>query len=184
MKSKIILLLAVLGAVVANFQADAQEKKFKVFKTIKIGTYKSVNSIAKDLEKKECSISGWASEIFENSSFVLVQKEEFVDLVVVSGEELGFSDPATYEDICKKASASGLSLCRAEVGPQLRLQYLNQPRKEFLRIAMEPIYCSGKKTPSIFLVGSGNGELWLTASGGAPDVVWSLDSKFVFCLVK
>lgn len=82
-------------------------------------------------------------------------------------------------DIYQKAKKQGLQLCPAEVGPQLRLQYADQPAGEWLVIAMEPIKDSVGGL-SVFFVGHGGVDRWLDAYDGEPDYVWHADGRFVF----
>jgi hypothetical protein len=53
--------------------------------------------------------------------------------------ELGASVEVSLHDIYARAVALGFELCPAEVGPTLRLNYLDQPLGEFLRIAMQSV---------------------------------------------
>ena len=69
-------------------------------------------------------------------AFRVVAKETDVDLIVMSVTDLGFPEGASLKDIYAKARALGLYLCPVEVGPQLRLQYHDQPQDEPLFIAM------------------------------------------------
>jgi len=63
-----------------------------------------------------------------------------VKLFAVSGAELGFqTNTASLADIYARANQLGFGLAAAEVAPQLRLQYFDQPIGEFLIIGMEPI---------------------------------------------
>jgi hypothetical protein len=102
-----------------------------------------------------------------------------LDLVVVSVAELGFPDGATLKDIYAKAKTFDLELCPCEVGPQLRLQYMDQPNGEWLLVAMEPITDSDGD-PRVFDVGRGGRGRWLRARYGYPGIVWSGSSRWVF----
>ncbi|MFZ2167863.1 MAG: hypothetical protein WAV50_03255 [Minisyncoccia bacterium] len=69
---------------------------------------------------------------------------------------LGFEKGARYRDICRKAMELGLWLCPAEVGPVLRMEYVNQPPRERVRIAMQPIPFEKRgDSRCIFVVGHG-----------------------------
>ena len=71
----------------------------------------------------------------------------------------------------KRARELGLELVPAEVGPQLRLQYKDQPIGEMLYIAMEPIAESDSKNTYVFFLTHG-ASLSLTIMGSIP-AVWS-----------
>lgn len=120
---------------------------------------------------------------FERS---VIPQETEVDLAVLSLSELGFESGETLEEIYRKAKELGLELCPAEVGPQLRLQYKNQPRNEKLNIAMDPIG-SWTGCTQVFMVGCvWNGpekdKQYLTQqdSKGGPGNYWDLTDEFVF----
>src|SRR5262249_4582703 len=56
-----------------------------------------------------------------------------VELTVLSAAELGVkADESSLSDVYERARQAGLELCPAEVGPQLRLDYRNQPLGEAL----------------------------------------------------
>jgi hypothetical protein len=80
------------------------------------------------------SDSGWrdADEILGRPAFPFIKSPVELDLVVLSVFKLGFSDRASLHDIYARAVAQGFELCPAEVGPALRLNYLDQPLGEFL----------------------------------------------------
>lgn len=75
----------------------------------------------------------------------------------------------------------GLKLCPPDLGPQLRLQYDNQPLNERLYIAMKPITASDGE-PRIFMLAHSADGLSLDAARARPDDQWDADDKFVFCL--
>ena len=91
-----------------------------------------------------CRLEDLANEIIGRPEFTLSRTRTEVDLVVLSAFDLGFGSQeggsgASIGDIYARAKLLGLALCPPEVGPQLRLQYLDQPPDEVLHIAMRPI---------------------------------------------
>ena len=84
-------------------------------------------------------VDGWAANTMKQSAFTVVRREERINLMVVSVRDLGFDNDTHYDAICQRAKERGLELCPPEVGPQLRLQYLDQPLKERLFVAMKAI---------------------------------------------
>lgn len=156
---------------------------FNVWKTIKLGTHKNADALRKALKKADFKIVDWANDILSKSAFTVASAEEEIQLVNLSVAELGFKDGATYENICSKAKELGLELCPNEVGPQLRLQYKDQPKGEYLRIAMEPITDSDGDLV-IFDVDHDDDGLWLDGNFGFSDRFWFADRRFVFRLRK
>jgi hypothetical protein len=126
-------------------------------------------------------IGDWGDDILGRISCSQVEVD--IDLVVLSVGDLGFKGSARYADICSKGVELGLELCPAEVGPALRLQYGDQPRDEWLRIAMEAITDRGGDR-GIFRVGRGSDGLWLIADYGRPGGVWGAGGRFVFARRK
>ncbi len=154
------------------------EKIFKLWKTIKLGTHKNADEIRKSLKTNGHNIGDWANDIL--GKMEISKTEEEVNLVVATVRELGFKNGANYADICKKAQELGLELCPAEVGPQLRLQYTNQPKGEWLIIAMEAISGSDGVLSVWNVERSDGGESWLDSYCGRADYGWVADGSFVF----
>ena len=94
-----------------------------------------------------------------------------VDLVKVTVAELGFTKGARRDQIYERAKELGLVLCPSEVGPQLRLQYQDQPSGDWVFIGMEPINASDSH-PCVFSAGCYASGLWLDGGWGRPDDVW------------
>lgn len=98
----------------------------------------------------------------------------------MSAAELGFkTGTASLADIYARAKQLGFGLAAAEVGPQLRLQYFDQPIGEFLIIGMGPIR-TWKGAPVILNVANGGAGLILIGQDGSPDAQISVVSRFVF----
>lgn len=156
-------------------------KPFVGWKTIKLGTYKNVDAIKKSLTKKGFKIRNWADDLLNKPAFVLGSLQEEIQLINVSVDDLGFKKGAYYKDICARARELDLVLCPKETGPQLRLQYKNQPKGECLRIAMKPITDSGG-VPSVFQVVHDDRGMWLDWGCCRPGCFWDTHLRFIFCL--
>jgi hypothetical protein len=111
----------------------------QTWKTIKLGVHKTAGEYLQALKRVRYHISDWVNDILGEAEFTCATKETDVDLVVLSVAELGFKDGAKHSEICVRALKMGLLLCPVEVGPALRLTYKDQPRGEWLIIAMNPI---------------------------------------------
>ena len=114
---------------------------FQVWKTIKLGTgLTTADDFRTAIESAGMRID---DHVYENllmpSIPAVMTCETEVELVVATAPELGLDGRASLLDIYVRAKELGLELCPAEVGPQLRLQYTNQPLYERLYVAMEPV---------------------------------------------
>lgn len=154
--------------------------QWPVWKVLKLGTgLRTANDFRAALKRGGNRISDWANDILGKPAFTAASQEIEVDLVLVSAAELGYKDGATYRDICQRAKEFGLDRCPAEVGPQLRQQYTDQPLNERLVIAMEPITGSSGGL-FVFVVVRYDVGLWLYSGDGHPDCFWDGSSRFVF----
>lgn len=157
---------------------------FKVWKTIKLGMDpKTADDFRKAIKNKGMRIGDYANGILGKPQFTVAAEETKVDLVIVSVAELGFKDGAKREDIYARAQELGLQRCPSEVGPQLRLQYADQPKGEWLVIGMEPITDSDGHL-GLFDVGHDGGGLWLDSYCGSPDDFWPGLHRFGFVLPR
>ena len=89
----------------------------------------------------------------------------------------------TWKEICDRALELGFELCPNEIGPQLRLQYADQPKGEWLLIGMEPITVSDGHLLVFLVAHDGDGQ-WLHGLLGYPDYRWNAGSRFVFVCHK
>ena len=111
----------------------------QTWKTIRLGVHKTADEYRKAMKSAKNKVGDGVGELLGNAKFTCATEETDVDLVVLSGAELDFKESAEYSDICARALELGLELCPAEVGPALRLAYKDQPRGEWLIIAMKAI---------------------------------------------
>jgi hypothetical protein len=153
-----------------------------IWKTITIGQYKGANAIRAAIDAAPCpiAIGDQADEIIGRPAFPFSRNKLDVDLVVVSVAELGFGpDGASLHDIYARAGTFDLELCPAEVGPILRLNYLDQPLGDFLHVAMRPVATYGGELVD-FTLGNGGSALLLIGGDARPDVVLTGGVRLIF----
>jgi hypothetical protein len=156
--------------------------ELSVWRTITIGELKGVNAIRAAIDAAPCPINlgDWADEILGRPAFPFRRSKIDLDLVIVSAAQLGLGEKgAALGEIYARALAYGLELCPPEVGPILRLNYLDQPVSEFLHIAMKPV---ARYTGELvdFTLGNGGAGLLLIGGDARPDVIIPSSSRFVF----
>lgn len=174
---------------------NERERQWQIWKTIELGTGLRTpkafyEAFGRGGFKFEEGTGAWASGMIFMNDFRVATKKRVIELINVSAKELGFEDngplwQTTLKDIYTRGQKMGLQLCPSEVGPQLRLQYGDQPVGEGLWIAMKPID-SGGIGPRVFGVVhyySGSG-LYLISNSGSPDRLWPAHSRWVFTLRK
>jgi hypothetical protein len=148
-------------------------------KVITLGIYKNEDEIQQALAEGNFLITTWASEILKKSLICGYQRATDVVIVIASVGDLGMDAGARYQEICRRAEDLGLTLCPAEVGPLLRLQYVDQPPEEWLLVAM-PATIDRSGQSSIFVVEYYRGQLRLDGECVNSDLRTDLDFRFVF----
>src|SRR6267142_1117640 len=150
-----------------------------VWRTITVGTFSNSFALLNALDAAGCSIGSSAEEILARPAFTVGTRKTNVELFAVSAAELGFqTDTARLADIYARAQQLGFGLAAAEVAPQLRLQYFDQPIGEFL-VGMEPIR-TWKGVPVILTVANGGAGLVLIGQDGSADAEIPVASRFLF----
>jgi hypothetical protein len=168
----------------------------QVWKTITVGGSKGVNAVRQAMETAPCpvAIGDDADEILGRPSFPFIKQPVELDLVALSVFELGFGDQdpridvelgasveVSLRDIYARAVSLGFELSPAEVGPALRLQYLDQPHGEFLQIAMNPVARYTGELIRFRVAKAGFGLLLLGSDG---DLATTVPGAFRFVFVR
>ena len=151
-----------------------------IWRTITVGTYKDVNTLKNAILDSGFCIGSWADDILKSSNFILASKERKIDLVRIIPQDLGFQSGAYRTDIYKRALGLGFELCPAEVGPQLRLQYIDQLKIESIQIGMEPQVDSEGHESEFRIVHGGDDLLWLAGDHKHSNDFWKENEYFVF----
>lgn len=151
-----------------------------VWKTVQVGTFASKRALYQALDDANCAIGDTAVQILIAPEFKLSGQAMKLDLVAISVNELGFGrDKAALKNIYARAQSLGFALAPPEVGPQLRLQYSEQPMGESLKIAMAPLRTRAGPS-SIFTLVNGGAGLLLLADNVTDDTELNPSSRFVF----
>ncbi|MBR0820010.1 DUF1127 domain-containing protein [Bradyrhizobium liaoningense] len=150
------------------------------WKTIRIGTFTDTFALRSAMSAMGCGVGNAADEILARPAFTLSREKAEVELVAVSVAELGLrGETSSLREIYARAQQLGLALAPAEIAPQLRLQYLDQPIGEFLTIGMEPIGTWAGEAV-VLTVANGGAGLILIGQDGREDAQISAISRFVF----
>jgi hypothetical protein len=150
-----------------------------VWRTITVGTFANSFALLNALDAAGCGMGSLAEEILARPAFNVGTMKLNVELFAVSVAELGLrTDSASLADIYARAQQLGFSLAAAEVAPQLRLQFFDQPMGEYI-IGMEPIN-TWNGEPVILTVANGGAGLILIGQDGSADAAIPVASRFLF----
>ncbi len=156
--------------------------ELRIWKSIMLGINKGVDAYRETLAAERVRIGDSADEILGRPAFFYARTPKQVELVVLSVAELGFeADAVSHAEVYRRAKQMGVELCPADVGPQLRLAYRNQPLGEALDIAMEPVSTYAGEPTILALVNFGTGLALIGADGGSESMV-PRARRFVFAL--
>jgi hypothetical protein len=155
------------------------QARFQIWRTTTLGSYKGVDAYRDALDAANIKIGDAANEILGRPAFPYLTAKTKVEFAVVSAAELGVESELALADVYDRAKQLGLVLCPAESGPQLRLDYRDQPRGETLIIAMEPVNTYSGEPTILSLVNWGSG---LALLGGSSDFMVGPYHRFVFAL--
>jgi len=136
-----------------------------------------------DLEANNFRISDWARDIMGKNGFSQGFDIDSVGLVIASVKELTGQGLATTAEIYDAIRKVGGELCPAWVGPELRKQYPDQLKGEWLVMAMETITGSAGD-PHVFSVHHGAHDRLLSTHWVYPDYHWLGNYRFLFCRRK
>jgi hypothetical protein len=187
MPVRIIQALVAIGLITSASAAFGQVSLHEVkaaselptWKSITVGQQRGVNAVRNALDDARIAVGDSADEILGRPAFTFAREPRQLDLVLLSVAALGFDQGGTLAEIHARAIKLGFELCPEEVGPQLRLQYRNQPVGEFLHVAMKPQRTYGGDLTDFTLANSGAG-LSLLGGGAHPDLVVARNVVFVF----
>lgn len=171
-------LLVSLFAVVLSVSSIFAQEKMEIFKKITVGDYDPSCMVYNLTSGEYYKVKDFAKLALDSVTYT--KTVGTINLTLISVEKLGLVYGATLEQIYERALELGLKLCPSEIGPRLRFLYENQPKGDWIRIAMEPIHFSDGNSVIFSLAHNRLSGEELLVEDGCPNRRWVPETKFVF----
>ncbi|WP_066050744.1 helicase [Robertmurraya korlensis] len=164
-----------------------------ITRTLEVGGLTKCELIKK-LQQSSILINEYGERLLADERFTTSETKYRLQTIELTVGNLGFPDGATTTQFFKRANELGLELCPIELGPYLRLEYLDQPEGDSrnhmqkkhqapsgsITIASE-ILAEEEDFPKGFYLRRINGVLWLRGYVADDLHVWNSDDHFIFC---
>jgi hypothetical protein len=152
----------------------------------------SKSELLQALREHDVQLNQAAEALFEDRRFTTRSKHQVIEIAAFSVSDLGLEAGATYGQLAARAIESGLVECPLELGPHLRLQFLDQPEGAHgiptthgkappgsITVASSPLDDSDE-TAKGFYLRCVDGVLWLRGYWSWPGHIWSPADVLVF----
>lgn len=154
-----------------------QTPSFKPWRTIWLGTRKSIRDLVNDLIRVQNHIGAYMDEILYGIPVSPTRKR--ITLYCATVAELGFHESATWPEIWARLDELGYGKCPSEVGIQLRLQS-HRLRLGIYWIVMEPMVSTAYNL-EVLRIDVYPGGWQLTGDSGYHNVLHQGPNHLVFC---
>ena len=154
---------------------------------------RSKRELLEALQRHGVEVNEAGRTLFSSDRFQTSHRSRIIEAVEVSVLHLGCPQGATMSQIHATAAALGLALCPLELGPHLRLQYLDQPEGHLAHPPSHHRAPPGSVTiasaqlteeddfPKGFYLRRIAGTLWLRGYRSGPEHIWEPEDRLVFC---
>jgi hypothetical protein len=149
-----------------------------IVRTIPVGGL-AKRELMDELRRNSVQWNAYAERLFADDRFTTSEASTLLTTVEVTVGDLGFPKGTTTEPLFQRARDLGLELCPLELGPCLRLQYLDQPEGFWITIASQKI-SPEDGYPNGFYLRRREDGLWLRGYWASPDHIWEAGEHFVF----
>lgn len=161
-------------------------------RTIEVGGL-TKSELLQKLRTHSIMLNEYAEKIFSDDKFTTSEKSFDLKTVELTVKDFGFSEGATMPQLFNRARELGLNLCPLELGPHLRLKYLDQQEGNAVNVTTQNHAPSGSVTiaseilseddhfPKGFYLRNIDGVLWLRGYVTDDLHVWNLEDRFIFC---
>lgn len=166
-----------------------------ITRTIEVGGLTKLQLIQK-LQQHSIMMNEYGKRLISSDKFTTSDTKQSLNTVELTVRDLGFPEGENTARIFKRASELDLGLCPLELGPYLRLEYLDQSESLLENPSQQNQAPSGSITiaseiiseddyfPKGFYLRKINGVLWLRGYIADSLHVWNPDDHFVFCQTK
>lgn len=158
--------------------------QFQIWKTIQIDpALRTADDFRLAILARGMKISKKANDMLENISFVENIEQREIDLVKTNNADLGFEKGARRPDMYNRAEEFGLKRILPQIGLHLRLQYIDQTKKERAIISQDPVLHQDWFL-HMLCVACINSELWVTSHIDYAGRLWTIDYPLIFELPR
>lgn len=158
----------------------SKQCRLKVWKTIRVGAYNTVEEFQEDVQRSGIKFTHWTLQLLKNSSCKSSANVTWVKLARTNLAGLGFTGRTSIERVREKVLALGGMAPSLETAFCLRLEYREQPYHERLIVLIDPIRAGILGTPGILRIGHDCEGLWMYGYYLGADPVIDPDDELVF----
>jgi hypothetical protein len=150
-----------------------------IWKKIKKIKYKKFSSCIKEF-KKDYIMSHWIYDIAKQFKRYSFDQKKIYEIHKVSVKQLGFNKPTQLNQIYKALKIRGYLLIEPPLAIYLRCLYKNQPKGEWLRIAV-PLnsMIDSDGVPHLPKLGSALGKLFIETYWSYPKAIFHPHNNFL-----
>jgi len=170
---------------------NAESHRLFMPSAVRIGGM-SKSELLRALREHNVRFNNAAETLFEDRRFTTFDRQHLIEIAALSVAELGFGEGATYGQLIARALESGLIECPLEIGPHLRLQFMDQldgadgmplthgrAPPGSITVASAPLDDTDD-TPKGFYLRRVDGALWLRGYWSWSGHIWSPEDILVF----
>lgn len=171
--------------------AQAPQRRTSIPSAVRVGGM-STSELAQALGEQSVHLNQAAEALFEDRRFTPLKRQQVIQIAALSVADLGLRDGGTYGELTARALEAELFECPLELGPHLRMQFLDQPKGESrtprrdgraprgsFTVTSSPLD-DNAATPKGFYLTCVDGVLWLRGYWSSPDHLFSPEDVLVF----
>ena len=141
--------------------------------------YKNIDACIKDF-KKSYVLSDWIFDIVKKIGKHEFNQSKIYEIHRIKVRKLGFNKPTKLREVYKKLKLRGYKLIEPELAIYLRCLYKNQPRGEWLRIAVPfRSMIDSDGVPHLPKLGSALGKLFIETYWAYPKAIFHPHNDFL-----